>query len=117
MLQKNKGCLCENIAVCWLQENGYFVFKGAQTQSAIDLIAVHPTTLECQYFDVKMSGKRKDGSEINTCPEECRRTKPHQYYISYYAPTMVEQKEKKFKLYEDFGIYYVNFHLQEFFVV
>ena len=46
MLQKNKGCLCENIAVCWLQENGYFVFKGCQTQSAIDLVAVHPTTLE-----------------------------------------------------------------------
>ena len=65
MLQKNKGCLCENIAVCWLQENGYFVFKGCQTQSAIDLIAVHPVTLECQYFDVKMSGKRKDGSLIS----------------------------------------------------
>ena len=65
MLQKNKGCLCENIAVCWLQENGYFVFKGCQTQSAIDLVAVHPTTLECQYFDVKMSGKRKDGSLIS----------------------------------------------------
>ena len=68
MLQKNKGCLCENIAVCWLQENGYFVFKGAQTQSAIDLIAVHPVTLECEYFDVKMSSKRKDGSEINRIP-------------------------------------------------
>ena len=65
MLQKNKGCLCENIAVCWLQENGYFVFKGCQTQSAIDLVAVHPVTLECQYFDVKMSGKRKDGSLIS----------------------------------------------------
>ena len=49
MLQKNKGCLCENIAVCWLQENGYFVFKGCQTQSAIDLIAVHPT-----YFRVSI---------------------------------------------------------------
>ena len=67
-LQKNKGCLCENIAVCWLQEQGYFVFKGCQTQSAIDLIAVHPVTLENQYFDVKMSGKRKDGSEINRVP-------------------------------------------------
>lgn len=65
MLQKNKGCLCENIAVCWLQEQGFFVFKGCQTQSAIDLIAVHPVTLECQYFDVKMSGKRKDGSLIS----------------------------------------------------
>ena len=67
-LQKNKGCLCENIAICWLQEQGYFVFKGCQTQSAIDLIAVHPVTLENQYFDVKMSGKRKDGSEINRVP-------------------------------------------------
>jgi Holliday junction resolvase-like predicted endonuclease len=67
-LQKNKCCLCENIAVCWLQEQGYFVFKGCQTQSAIDLIAVHPVTLENQYFDVKMSGKRKDGSEINRVP-------------------------------------------------
>jgi len=65
MLQKNKGCLCENMAVCWLQEQGFFVFKGCQTQSAIDLIAVHPVTLECQYFDVKMSGKRKDGSLIS----------------------------------------------------
>tara|TARA_R110000796_G_scaffold102880_1_gene211929 strand:- start:197 stop:493 length:297 start_codon:yes stop_codon:yes gene_type:complete len=65
MLQKNKGCLCENMAVCWLQEQGFFVFKGSQTQSPIDLIAVHPITLECQYFDVKMSGKRKDGSLIS----------------------------------------------------
>ena len=65
MLQKNKGCLCENMAVCWLQEQGFFVFKGCQTQSAIDLITVHPVTLECQYFDVKMSGKRKDGSLIS----------------------------------------------------
>jgi len=65
MLQKNKGCLCENMAVCWLQEQGFFVFKGSQTQSPIDLIAVHPVTLECQYFDVKMSGKRKDGSLIS----------------------------------------------------
>tara|TARA_R110000751_G_scaffold169408_1_gene275794 strand:+ start:197 stop:496 length:300 start_codon:yes stop_codon:yes gene_type:complete len=68
ILQKNKGCLCENIAICWLQEQGYFVFKGCQTQSAIDLVAVHPFTLENQYFDVKMSGKRKDGSEINRVP-------------------------------------------------
>ena len=65
MLQKNKGCLCENMAICWLQEQGFFVFKGSQTQSPIDLIAVHPITLECQYFDVKMSGKRKDGSLIS----------------------------------------------------
>ena len=65
MLQKNKGCLCENMAICWLQEQGFFVFKGCQTQSPIDLIAVHPITLENQYFDVKMSGKRKDGSLIS----------------------------------------------------
>jgi|TARA_R110000823_G_scaffold266919_1_gene386960 Holliday junction resolvase-like predicted endonuclease len=65
MLQKNKGCLCENIAVCWLQENGYFVFKGCQTHSAIDLVAIHPVTLECEYFDVKIRNRRKDGTEIN----------------------------------------------------
>jgi hypothetical protein len=39
MIKKNIGCLCENIAVCWLQEQGYFVFKGCQTQAAIDMIA------------------------------------------------------------------------------
>jgi Holliday junction resolvase-like predicted endonuclease len=65
MIQKNKGCLCENLAVCWLQEKGFYVFKGNQTQSPIDLIAVHPITLDHHYFDVKMVGKRKDGSIIS----------------------------------------------------
>ena len=41
MIKKNKGCLCENLAVVWLQEQG---------------------------FDVKMLGKRKDGSIIARSP-------------------------------------------------
>ena len=65
MLAKNKGCLCENLAVCWLQEKGFYVFKGSQTQSPIDLIAVDPVTLKHSFFDVKMVGKRKDGSIIS----------------------------------------------------
>jgi len=72
ILQKNKGCLCENIAICWLQEQGYFVFKGCQTQSAIDMVAVDPVTLEYKYFDVKMNSKRKDGSTINRITKDSR---------------------------------------------
>ena len=64
MLAKNKGCLCENLAVCWLQEQGYYVFKGSQTHCAIDLIAVDPKTLEHKFFDVKHIARRKDGSLI-----------------------------------------------------
>ena len=68
MIKKNKGCLCENLAVVWLQEQGYYVFKGSQTHCAIDLVAVDPTTLEHKFFDVKMLGKRKDGSIIARSP-------------------------------------------------
>jgi Holliday junction resolvase-like predicted endonuclease len=64
MIKKNIGCLCENIAICWLQEQGYFVYKGCQTQSAIDLVAVDPKTLETILIDVKKVTRRKSGSEI-----------------------------------------------------
>ena len=77
MLTKNKGCLCENLAVCWLQEQGYYVFKGSQTQSPIDLIAVDPKTLEHKFFDVKHIGRRKDGSLIARSP----RIKDKRMYI------------------------------------
>ena len=50
------------------EKYGYFVFKGCQTHCAIDLIAVDPKTLEYKYFDVKMLGKRKDGSIIARSP-------------------------------------------------
>ena len=65
MIQKNKGCLCENLAIVWLQEQGFYVYKGSQTQSPIDIIAIDPKTLKSSYFDVKMVGKRKDGSIIS----------------------------------------------------
>lgn len=68
IIKKNIGCLCENIAVCWLQEQGYFVFKGCQTQSAVDLVAVDPITFETRLFDVKVENKRKDGSSISRVP-------------------------------------------------
>lgn len=68
MIQKNKGCLCENLAVVWLQEQGYYVYKGSQTHSPIDIIAVDPKTLESSYFDVKHVGRRKDGSLISRSP-------------------------------------------------
>ena len=64
MIKKNIGCLCENIAICWLQEQGYFVYKGCQTQSAIDLVAVDPKTLETILIDVKKVARRKSGTEI-----------------------------------------------------
>ena len=64
MIKKNIGCLCENIAICWLQEQGYFVYKGCQTQSAIDLVAVNPKTLETILIDVKKVSRRKSGTEI-----------------------------------------------------
>jgi len=64
MIKKNIGCLCENIAICWLQEQGYFVYKGCQTQSAIDLVAVDPKTLETILIDVKKVSRRKSGTEI-----------------------------------------------------
>lgn len=64
MIKKNIGCYCENIAICWLQEQGYFVYKGCQTQSAIDLVAVDPKTLETILIDVKKVSRRKSGTEI-----------------------------------------------------
>ena len=68
MIYKNKGCLCENLAVVWLQEQGYYVYKGSQTQSPIDIIAIHPKTLKSFYFDVKHVGRRKNGSIISRVP-------------------------------------------------
>jgi Holliday junction resolvase-like predicted endonuclease len=68
VIKKNKGCLCENLAVVWLQEKGYYVFKGSQTQSPIDIIAVDPKTLESSFYDVKHVGRRKDGSIIARSP-------------------------------------------------
>lgn len=64
MIKKNIGCYCENIAICWLQEQNYFVYKGCQTQSAIDLVAVDPKTLETILIDVKIVSRRKSGTEI-----------------------------------------------------
>ena len=58
MIKKNIGCYCENIAICWLQKQGYFVYKGCQTQSAIDLVAVDPKTLETILIDVKKVSRR-----------------------------------------------------------
>lgn len=68
MIKKNKGCLAENIAVCYLQENGYFVFKGCQTHSAVDLVAVDPNTFTTRLFDVKVNNYRKNGTIISRVP-------------------------------------------------
>ena len=68
MIKKNKGCLCENLAIVWLQEQGYYVFKGSQTQAPIDIIAVDPKTLKNFYYDVKHVGRWKDGSIISRTP-------------------------------------------------
>ena len=68
MINKNKGCYAENLAVCWLQENNFFVFKACQTQSAVDLVAVDPITFKTRLFDVKTENKRKDGSSISRVP-------------------------------------------------
>lgn len=68
MINKNKGCYAENLAVCFLQEKNYFVFKGCQTQSAVDLIAVDPVSFKTRLFDVKVENKRKDGSSISRVP-------------------------------------------------
>jgi Holliday junction resolvase-like predicted endonuclease len=68
VIKKNKGCYAENLAICFLQEKNYFVFKGCQTQSAVDLVAVDPLTFETKLFDVKAENKRKDGSSISRVP-------------------------------------------------
>lgn len=68
MINKNKGCYAENLAVCFLQEKNYFVFKGCQTQSAVDLIAVDPVSFKTRLFDVKVENYRKDGSIIARVP-------------------------------------------------
>ena len=60
MIKKNKGCYAENLAVCWLQENNFFVFKACQTQSAVDLVAVDPVTFKTRLFDVKVENKRNN---------------------------------------------------------
>tara|TARA_R100000963_G_C4633873_1_gene98329 strand:+ start:626 stop:907 length:282 start_codon:yes stop_codon:yes gene_type:complete len=59
-----KGCFAENLSVCYLQEMGYHVFKGNQTNSPVDLIALDPKTLEVRLFDIKTRNYRKDGSKI-----------------------------------------------------
>ena len=43
---------------------GYHVFKGNQTNSPVDLIALNPKTLEVRLFDIKTRNYRKDGSKI-----------------------------------------------------
>lgn len=68
MINKNKGCYAENLAVCFLQEKNYFVFKGCQTQSAVDLVAVDPNSFKTRLFDVKVENYRKDGSIIARVP-------------------------------------------------
>lgn len=68
MIKKNKGCLAENIAVCYLQEEGFFVFKGCQTHSAVDLVAVDPKTFTTRLFDVKVENYRKNGTIIARVP-------------------------------------------------
>jgi hypothetical protein len=51
--------------VCYLQELGYHVFKGNQTNSPVDLIALDPKTLKVRLFDVKTRNYRKDGTKIS----------------------------------------------------
>jgi len=59
-----KGCFAENLSVCYLQEMGYHVFKGNQTNSPVDLIALDLKTLKVRLFDIKTRNYRKDGSKI-----------------------------------------------------
>lgn len=68
MIKKNKGCYAENLAVCWLQQNNFFVYKSCQTHTAVDLVAVDPVTFETRLFDVKVENYRKDGSIISRVP-------------------------------------------------
>ena len=60
-----KGCFAENLSVCYLQELGFHVFKGNQTNSPVDLIALDPKTLKVRLFDVKTRNYRKDGTKIS----------------------------------------------------
>ena len=60
-----KGCFAENLSVCYLQELGYHIFKGSQTNSPVDLIALDPKTLKVRLFDIKTRNYRKDGTKIS----------------------------------------------------
>ena len=60
-----KGCFAENLSVCYLQELGFHVFKGNQTNSPVDLIALDPKTLKVRLVDIKTRNYRKDGSTIS----------------------------------------------------
>ena len=60
-----KGCFAENLSVCYLQEMGYHVFNGNQTNSPVDLIALDPKTLKVRLFDIKTRNYRKDGTKIS----------------------------------------------------
>ena len=60
-----KGCFAENLSVCYLQELGFHVFKGNQTNSPVDLIALDPKTLKVRLFDVKTRNYRRDGTKIS----------------------------------------------------
>jgi hypothetical protein len=50
MIKKNKGCLCENLAVVWLQEQGYYVFKDKR---------VHILSVDLQNKKCRIVPKRK----------------------------------------------------------
>lgn len=67
-MKKVLGCACEHLAVAWLQEKGYYVFKGAQTHCPVDLVAMDPKTFKIELFDVKLVARRSDGSNINRIP-------------------------------------------------
>ena len=75
-MKKIIGCACEHLAVAWLQEKGYYVFKGAQTHCPVDLVAMDPKTFKIELFDVKLVARRSDGSNINRIPrlknKKCR---------------------------------------------
>jgi len=90
MIKKNIGCYCENIAICWLQEQNYFVYKGCQTQSAIDLVAVDPKTLETILIDVKIVSRRKSGKKSGTEIGRMGRVNNKKFFI-----LQVELKRKK----------------------
>ena len=63
--KQGRGVIGELIVHSDLIKKGYDVLTQDTGQGLIDLVAVHPTTGEVRFFEVKCVSRRADGTRIN----------------------------------------------------
>ena len=61
--KQQKGIASELIAEYYLTRAGYFVYTKKSVQSAVDLVAINPTTGQILLVDVKTASIRKTGKK------------------------------------------------------